>query len=205
MDPATSACTWCGAGGDNGAATSFQAPAGIGLAFGREPTTFIAGTAAEAEAYRPRISSTVVSGEQNLQGIGGWLILLAAGLALSPLGILATLGADLTVVLTGEAMGAFVHHETLAGLLAFDTLTNLAILAGLIALNFLFYRKKKNFPRWMIGFLVARFILVAAIHQVIIGQVPTYNSVVAIESILAAVAGIPYLLLSRRVKQTFVN
>ena len=93
----------------------------------------------------------------------------------------------------------------MAGLLAFDAFTNVLFLAGVIVLNVMFYGKKSAFPRWMIGFLVVRFVVAAGIHQMVLNYVPNPPVTAAFGSFVSAAVWIPYFLLSQRVKQTFVN
>jgi hypothetical protein len=206
MEPAATACTWCGVGGDNGSASSFVVPPPANLAVAEGAPAALSGTAAGPEVFLPATPSIASPTEkQNLQGIGGWLILLAAELALSPVGTVGLLATDAALVLSGHLAGPLPSRGILTGLLFLDAIADVAILAGLIVVNVLFYGKKKNFPRWMIGFLVGRFILAAAVHQVMLSYIAFNNSLLAFDSLVSAVVWIPYLLLSQRVKQTFVH
>lgn len=201
MDPAATACTWCGAGGDNGFAASFVVPSAPGV-----PAAALAGSAAGQDAGVPSISIDSLSiEERNLKGIAGWLILVAISLALAPLGLLFALGSDLLLLKSDRIQVLLPAHPGVSGLLLFDAVCDVVLLAALIVLNVLFYGKKKIFPRWFIIFLAVSFILSLAIHQAMLNYVPTYPSLAAFASFVSACGWIAYFLFSERVKQTFVN
>jgi hypothetical protein len=202
MESTITSCTWCGAGGDEGSAESFVLPAVV------EGATAPAALSAVAapDAFSPAISTEPFAPKrQNLSGIGGWLILVGVDLGLSPLGILLALGADLVLILGGLSVAAVNNPQVVAGLLAFDAFTQIIFLAAVIALNFYFYAKRKEFPRWMIAFLAARVVVTLAIYEMVLNSVPTYPATAAFGSFVSAGAWIPYFLISQRVKQTFVN
>lgn len=201
MDPAAAACTWCGAGGDNGSAASFVVPT-VPVA----PAAALAGVAAGQDAGVPSLSIDSLSIEQrNLKGIAGWLVLVAINLALAPLGLLFAFASDLLLLKSGQIQGLLAAHPAVRDVLMFDAVCDVILLAVLIVLNVLFYRKKKTFPRWFIVFLVVDLILALGIHQAMLNYVPTYPSLAAFGSFVSACGWIAYFLLSKRVKQTFVN
>lgn len=203
LEPTATSCTWCGAGGDEGSAQSFVVSAAVEVA---PALATPAPAAAAPEVFSPAILSEPFSpARKNLSGIGGWLILVAIDLALSPLGILLALGGDLLLILGSQNSASVTNHQAMAGLLVFDAFTEVIFLAAVIALNFFFYAKRKDFPSWMIGFLVARFVITMAIHLTVSNYVPNYPVTAAFGSFISAAAWVPYFLLSQRVKQTFVN
>jgi len=137
-----------------------------------------------------------------LEGISGWLIVIAISLALTPFFVLrnATL-VDLPV-LTHRTTGYF-----LVGLLFI--LKDAVILSALVLLNWLFYTKRLVFPKLMIvfhlgllGIHVLEHIAKAALSPEL--GVP-YLSKPVFSSLVSCVIWIPYLLISRRVKATFVR
>src|SRR4051812_27895348 len=76
----------------------------------------------------------------DLEGIGGWLILLAFALAIAPLITARTIiKIDLPAFL---GHGAFAHH--FAGLVLL--IKSMVTLVGLTVLNYLFYAKRRIFP-----------------------------------------------------------
>lgn len=201
MDPAATACTWCGAGGDNGSAASFVVPT-VPVA----PAAALAGVAAGQDAGVPAVSIDSLSIEQrNLKGIAGWLILVAINLALAPLGLLFALASDLLLLKSGQIQVLLAAHPAVSAVLMFDAICDVALVAALIVLNVLFYGKKKTFPRWFIIFLAISLILAFAIHQTMLNYVPTYPSLAAFGSFVSACVWTAYFVFSKRVKQTFVN
>lgn len=203
MEASASACVWCGAGGDEGSASTFVVPAPAEISPVTAQTAQAVGV---PEVFSPAIPADPYSPvHKNLNGIGGWLILVGIDLALTPLGILFALSTDLMLILSGQSPAPLSTRQSMAGLLAFDAFANIMFLAGLVALNLMFYGKKKDFPRWIIRFLVVRFIVAAGIHQMVMNDVPTYPVTAAFGSFVSAAVWIPYFLISQRVKQTFVN
>lgn len=144
----------------------------------------------------------------DLEGIAGWLILVAIGLALSPLLVVRTIVSVNLPFLTADRNNPFLQsHPGLVGLIGFELITNLVFIALLLALNWLFYCKKKSFPTFMICFYVLQIVVHISIHVVFVRLVPDAESnlVETIRPVFAAVVWVPYLLLSRRVKATFVH
>lgn len=200
MEQMATACTWCGAGGDNGSAASFVVPP---VPITPEPA--LAGADAESNSAAFSVGVNAQSAAQkNLKGIGGWLVLVAINLVLAALGLLFGLGTDL-LVLMGGRIPASASRPAVTGLLFFDAFSDLILLAALIALNIFFYGKKKIFPRWFITFLAVNFVLTFALQQMLSSYLPAYPSLMAFGSFVSASGWIAYVLRSERVRQTFVN
>ena len=201
MESATTACAWCGAGGDNGSAGSFVVPTAPAT-----DAAALAGAAAESKSAVSFSAIDPLSAEQkNLKGIGGWLILAGVTLVLTPLGLLFALTTDLLLLMGGRMPASLASHPAFSGLLFFDAISDVVLLAAVIVLNIFFYGKRKEFPRWFITFLAVSFVLIFSIHQMISSYLPAYPTLVAFGSFVAASGWIPYFLRSERVAQTFVN
>lgn len=201
MDSAATACTWCGAGGDNGSAVSFVVPTGPAA-----PAAALAGVAAGQDGGVAAVSiDSLAIDQRNLKGIAGWLILVAINLALAPLGLLFAFASDLLLLKSGQIQVLLAAHPAVSGVLMFDAICDVVLLAAMIVLNVLFYGKKKTFPLWFIIFLAMNLILALGIHQAMLNYVPTYPSLAAFGSFVSACGWIAYFVLSKRVKQTFVN
>jgi len=154
----------------------------------------------EAPAYKPA---------DDLNGIGGWLILPAIGLVISPFMSLHGIITD-TLLLTSSVYPSLsANHPSITGLLIFEVLINAAFLAAVICLNFLFYTKKRILPNCMIALYAAQCVLMLADHLATTAVFPSADlssSIIAvIRSLIVAVVWIPYFLNSRRVEATFVN
>jgi len=147
---------------------------------------------------------TFASGS-NLEGIGGWLILVAIGLAIAPLRSIHGVYASLRVLYGSQFEHLLSVHRGLAGLILYEAATNTCFLIALATLNYLFYRKKKVFPSLMINYFALQAALILIDHLVTLHFYPHHSASNLISAILAAAIWIPYYLRSERVKATFVN
>jgi hypothetical protein len=156
--------------------------------------------ASAAAAHAPTFSTG-----SDLEGIGGWLILVAIGLALAPLRSIHGIYATLRVLYGSRFEHVFSVHPGLAGLILFEAATNTIFLIALIALNYLFYQKKKSFPSLMITFLVSEVTLILIDQIVTMHFYPRHPATTLISNTVTAAVWIPYYLCSARVKATFVK
>ena len=145
----------------------------------------------------------------DLNRIGGWLILVAFGLVVSPFACLNTIITEYPVLTGGQYQPAPGEHVSFATLITLEIAINAVFIAGLLCLNFLFFTKKKIFPKWMIVYLVAQiFLSVADLTAAAAGlSSAAAPAMIAglVRPIVAALIWIPYFSTSRRVKATFVN
>ena len=136
-----------------------------------------------------------------LQGISGWLILIAISLILTPLVVARNaISTDLPVLSRGTLVGSLV------GLLFL--MKDMAVLSATIMLNWLFYSKRRIFPKLMIAFhlgMLGVHLLEHVARAALSPQsaVPLLSRPV-LASLISCAVWIPYLLISRRVKATFV-
>lgn len=140
----------------------------------------------------------------DLNGIAGWLILVAVGLAIAPFNSLHGMYRDFRL-LFGSSRWALESFHGLAALILFEAITNTIFFFSLIGLNVLFYRKSKLFPGWMITFLCGQLLVVLVDHLAVMRFSPSANTVPILRSLVGAAVWIPYYLRSIRVKETFVN
>lgn len=166
--------------------------------------------------------SSVDSAErQTYERLGGWLILVAIGVAFNPLALAAAVFFDNIPPLfngTWEILttpGAPGYHPLWRVLILYELLMHLTLFAWSTFAAFLFFCKHKALPRVIIGFLAAKFIL-TVITCLIASQIPTVREQLAGElggqwtaDLLkrAAACGIwiPYFRVSKRVQGTFVR
>src|ERR1035437_7776546 len=92
----------------------------------------------------------------DLNSIGGWLILVAFGLVVSRFACLSTISTEYPLLTRGEHQPVLGEHVSFATLITLEIAINAVFIAGLLCLNFLFFTKKKIFPKWMIVYLLAR-------------------------------------------------
>jgi ABC-type phosphate/phosphonate transport system permease subunit len=145
----------------------------------------------------------------DLNRIGGWLILVAFGLVVSPFACLSTIMTEYPLLTRGEHQPVLGEHVSFATLITLEIAINAAFIAGLLCLNFLFFTKKKIFPKWMIVYLVAQIFLsvldMAAAAAIVSSAAPPVMIAGLVRPILGALIWIPYFSTSKRVKATFVN
>lgn len=152
-------------------------------------------------------------------GIGGWLILVAIGLAASPLFMSFYIWRDLHFLSSPGRMLAAKLIPGLPTLVAVELLLNLAMLAGCVALNVLFYREKRILPRcfqlWVIFAFVAalteysltRFGLgaVTGVATNILADTTEKLAFHTGRALITAVIWVTYFSVSKRVRATFVH
>jgi Protein of unknown function (DUF2569) len=154
------------------------------------------------------------------QGIGGWLVLVAIGLVITPFLLIRYLLLDLhSLRLPARTLiGLRVPGlPTLVGLEFFD---NALLLAGLVFLVVLFFREKRQFPRiyqlWLAFALVGKVVELTLSFHLGVGSswegaanlVANLHSKLGfsvLKSAIAAIVWIGYFEVSERVKATFVH
>lgn len=151
------------------------------------------------------------------RGLGGWLILPIIGLFVSIVNIGRTLTEDTLPVFSDgtwqllTSPGSEYYVPGWGALIIVELLGNLLLLGAAVALIILVFSKSPRFPTFYIYFLVFNAVFV-------IGDVVAAHLVVALSAeesidlgsqVLRAVLGaaiwIPYMLKSKRVKNTFVE
>ena len=155
--------------------------------------------------------------EKNIEGLGGWLALVGLGIIISPLRIIGELFPAYLEMFSNGAWAAL----TTPGTGAYHSLWT-PILFGEIAINcglvlvwgyiaFLFFTKKKVFPKWYIGislFTLAFILIDALVIKAVLPNGPIFDTETTKEiarSLFATLIWVPYMLVSKRVKATFVK
>jgi len=151
------------------------------------------------------------------KSIGGWLILPAIGLILSPLNILSALFLDVKLLfsqrwnlLTNPSSSLYSYWWK--PLVTYEILGNLLFLIYVVITTIFFFKQKRAAPRLVIIIIPLGFVFLYVDH-LIGGQVPliaasnvhSWMSIMLIGRYIALHLWIPYFLLSKRVKETFVN
>lgn len=139
-------------------------------------------------------------GNDELTGIGGWLILTAIQLIVGPAIVIFAIYVDLRFLVDGLAVS-----RGLGVLIMAEAITNSIMLLALIGLNVLFYQKRRQFPRWMITYLVAAFVVSLGDHIGAMMFAPSSSWMGVFRGLIATLIWVPYFLQSQRVEQTFVN
>lgn len=143
--------------------------------------------------------------DHDLEGIGGWLILVAIGLAVAPFMRTHSIVQDSKLLFGSQYQATIISNSGLHAVLFYELVTNSFFFAFLLLLNFLFYSKKRSFPTFMIFNNGLQ--LIAQLVDHLWGMHLGYASDLSPlwQSLVVAVVWIPYLMRSRRVGQTFVN
>ncbi|MBO0798942.1 MAG: DUF2569 domain-containing protein [Blastocatellia bacterium] len=151
------------------------------------------------------------------KGIGGWLILPLLGLILSPLRLIYMIYEDLWPIFSPDywdeltSPGSPSYHSLWKSVLIFEVAGNLIVfLLGLAALVS-FLRKSRRAPRMVIIWFLLAFVFVAAdvyFRGYIPGaeEQPDALPITEIWRIgITAVIWVPYFMISKRVRATFLN
>jgi hypothetical protein len=151
-----------------------------------------------------------------LKGLDGWLILVGISVILTPIRLLPNFFSEAELIWTSVSW-AFLFDPAVESivrltsyLLIFE-FTYGAILMGLLLVQiYLFFTKHKKFPRFFIAILIL-FLIFKPIDSFFISYLYPTESIFNAEAIFSylynsiyAMIWIPYMLRSKRVKNTFV-
>ncbi|MBC7921404.1 MAG: DUF2569 family protein [Ferruginibacter sp.] len=148
------------------------------------------------------------------ENIGGWLILVAIGLVVSPFKILIFLFTnnffDLAVWETITQTTSAAYNPGLAALIVTEMIFNLAILVTSVVCALLFFGRRSSFPKIFILYAAVNALFVVLDTALVSGMNgltesdARSNTSEAVRAIVYAAIWIPYFYLSQRVKRTFV-
>ena len=154
---------------------------------------------------------------EKLEGIGGWLLLVAVGIIFSPLRIIFQLFPLYSDIFTDgyweilTTPGTDAYHVMWAPILLVEMGTNLVLIFVWLFIIFLFFSKKRAFPKWYIGIVLFTLLFLvfdAFAIKLVLPNEPTFDSETVKEisrTLISCVIWIPYMLISKRVKATFVK
>jgi hypothetical protein len=165
----------------------------------------VAGAVAPAQLSTPLFSTT-----DDLEGLSGWLALVAFGLVVSPFVMLYTiLTVNLPFLTDSRYQPYLSSHPAFAALAVFEVITNIIFLASVLALAYLFFTKRKAFPTFMILYLATQCWVILfdtiAVHILVPTANMTASYASVARSLIGALVWIPYFVVSLRVKATFVR
>jgi hypothetical protein len=148
--------------------------------------------------------------------IGGWLILVAIGLILAPIRLLVVLFKDLLPALSADTWsrlttpGTEAYHPLWAPLLFFEIIGNCLFIVSPIIVAVFFFQKRRFVPRLIIVLLLANLVFVAIDYfaadliPFVAAQEDMGSLVELIRVLIACAIWVPYFLVSKRVKGTFI-
>lgn len=154
---------------------------------------------------------------KELKGLGGWLILVGIGVVINPIRLLLTVVPAFNAIFEDgiwEALtteGSEVYTPYFGALVVGEMVFNAVIIAASIYMAYLFFSKHYLFPKLFIGLVVVSLVFIpldAWLLTLVFPGEPMFDSETAKEfmrSVIAGVIWIPYMLLSKRVKATFVE
>ena len=159
---------------------------------------------------------TANSSQAAPSGIGGWLLLVAVGVCLTPIRIAAEIVRGLRPLepATWHAVttpGTRAYHPLFGPLIVGELVVNVALLIWAVVLVYLFFTRRRAFPMAMIAFMIARVVAQVADAGVAL-MIPaaaarmgaaTYGGIAS--GVLVALVWVPYLIKSRRVELTFIR
>ena len=156
-------------------------------------------------------------GEEPLEGIGGWLWLVALGIVASPLRIIFLIFPLYSEIFKDgsweilTSSGTEAYHPMWAPIILAEMTINAALVLTWIFVGFLFFLKKAIFPKFYIGTLLFTlvFIIIDAMAvKIIFPNDPIFDPDTTkelVRTLVACLIWIPYILISKRVQATFVK
>jgi hypothetical protein len=145
------------------------------------------------------------SSGSELSGIGGWLVLVALGLAVSPFMIAHSVYADLHILSGDRYQAGLAANPGLAGMVLFEAVTNSMFVVAVLALNYLLYQQKRAFPTAMVVYFAAQVVWVFVDHLMAMRYTARSEWSPLLRALITAIIWIPYFRLSQRVQATFTN
>ncbi len=140
--------------------------------------------------------------QADLVGIRGWLILPAIGLSAGPIIGIVALGYATTLFSDVAAAGQ-------GGLYAFELAMEFALLGLMIFAAVRFFGKRSNAPKFIVGLLIVAIGIVAlqlAVELSVGARDFAIESIKQlVRNIIGAAIWIPYFVVSKRVKATFIR
>ena len=140
--------------------------------------------------------------DQKLVGIGGWLVVPAIGLVLSPI----IMGVSLVM---SAGLASDVARQGYGGFHALEMLCDFGLLLFIIYAAIHFFGKRRNAPSIMIALYVVQLVSQGVLLMIELGAdaepFAIESGKALVRSAIGAAIWIPYFRVSKRVKATFVN
>jgi hypothetical protein len=158
-----------------------------------------------------------MSEENNLDGIAGWLILIAIGMVVTPIRIswlLITTYSEIFSTGIWEALttqGSDAYQPLWAPILIGEIIGNSGLILAWLYMAYKFFTKSRDFPKWFIGVTVFSLIFIVAdafAIKLVLPNEPVFDPATTrevIRSVIMAIVWIPYVLISKRTRATFTR
>jgi len=156
-------------------------------------------------------------GNEVRSGLGGWLTLVGLGVVLSPLRLLAEVPSSFLPIFNDGTYaflttpGTEAYHPFWSVFIWGEISFNTVIFVASLYLAYLYFSKKTLFPKFYIWIAVgslAFILLDAVLIKVVLPNEPIFAPDTIKEvarSGIVILVWVPYMLLSKRVKATFIN
>lgn len=165
----------------------------------------------------PTLADSEPAAQPSPIGIGGWLLLPALAMIVSPIRIAYDFYQTFAPVFRPSVWilllrpGTEFHNPPLAALLAWEIIANIAFFAFTVWLAVLFFKKRKTVPKLYIYWLLLNCVLQVAdmVFSSFIPAAAAQSHANAFAELAKAAIGaaiwMPYFLQSKRVRNTFVT
>ena len=152
-----------------------------------------------------------------LKGLSGWLILVGIGVVVSPFRLAYEFGPLFYSIFTDGTFeilttkGSEAYHQLWGPLLVFEAVFNSVMVLASLYLIYLFFSKHYLFPKVYIAIVICSLVfipLAAWIVSFVITDKPMFDPATTTEfarTLISTVIWVPYMLVSKRVKATFVE
>ncbi|WP_341220428.1 DUF2569 family protein [Polaribacter atrinae] len=162
--------------------------------------------------YQYNITPKIESYYEENKPIGGWLILIGIGLCISPIRVFMDL-LSTEIYLSGDWLVYFSSEDfsiSIGLLLIVETLFNAAVLVFLPLIIVLFLKKRSSFPKVYATFLIVYLVFILS-DSFLASALTETDGLTGLEekqllkTFISTGIIVPYLLLSERVKETFLK
>lgn len=158
-----------------------------------------------------------MSEEKQLEGIGGWLIIIAIGIVLTPIRVVYNMWLVYPQIFsdgtweTLTTQGTPSYHPFWGPILVCEIGINTLLIVAWLFMAYLFFSKKKMFPKmyiFMMLFSLVFIVLDAFAIKIVIPDMAIFDPETTKEvfrSVIGVAIWVPYMLVSKRVRNTFVR
>jgi hypothetical protein len=152
-------------------------------------------------------------GDRALKGLNGWLILVGIGLVARLIILLRSAGVSIGSFTlwrwqTLTSPGGLSYHPGWAPILIGEALFQISLFILNLFLLFLFFQKRRIFPRWFIGMMLLSAVYIVGDVVAVQYMKPTAQGGARVATavfLIPCAVWIPYMCVSRRVKTTFIR
>lgn len=153
--------------------------------------------------------------DKSLQGLGGWLVLIGIATVLTPVGmVLREQSVYRKVFFEGNFSSIMARlateHPFIPTLITLELICNICFFIAWLYLGFLFFSKRKLFPRFFIWVVILTPVAVlldsvAIAFTTNVSMFDTETVLGLLKNSIYALITVPYMLGSKRVQATFIS